>query len=116
MAAAVLDLVGDKIIEQGSFWSIVVTYPGNITGAYFKGEIKKNYGDKAITNFNYNLAYREEDNKTLITFFLNSGQTTKLPIPEDDVLLLYDIKMTLPSKEPIRLIQGRADVSPAVTT
>lgn len=116
MVAAKFDLVADRIIEQGSYWSITLAYPGNITGSFLKGEIKQNLTDKALTTFDFNLTYDSEIDKTLIRISLGSGKTAKLPIPTPDKLLLYDIKLQLLNKEPIRLLQGKADVSPAVTT
>jgi hypothetical protein len=115
MVAQNLDLTGDLIIEQGSYWAIVLQLVGDLTGTTLRGQIKDGYGGKLLADFRYGeFTYDEETNKTQIPVFLNAAQTLQMPVPEAS-LWVYDIKLMMPGKDSLRLVQGRVDVSRGVT-
>lgn len=117
MPAAVLDLDGDLIIEQGSYWSMTLLYPGNVTGSYLRGDIRKNFGGELLARFQFGTGvHSAETNQTSFLCYLNSGTTKKLPIPVGEApYWRYDILFQPPSKEQTRLIQGKVFISPGVT-
>jgi hypothetical protein len=115
MAAQILDLTDELIIEQGSYWAMVLQLAGDLTGATLRGQIKDAYGGKLLADFRYGeFTFDEETNKTQIPVFLNAAQTLQMPVPTDG-LWVYDIKLVIPGKDSIRLVQGRANVSRGVT-
>lgn len=124
MTAANYDLNGDSIIEQGSYWSLTIRHPGNLSGASLRGEIRKDFRSQKLQSFRFSpFTYEAETDKSIATMFLNSGQTQLLPIPdpiEVEGLItpghwLYDVKLIRPGQDPIRLLQGRVYVSPGIT-
>lgn len=117
MPAANLDLDGDRVIEQGSFWMLDILYPGNASGAMLRGQIRKDYGDDLLAEFRSGQAvYDEETNKTRLTILLNASTTAKIPVPNPNEFWRYDVLFTAPGTEPRRLVQGKVYVSPGVTT
>lgn len=116
MPAAVLDLVGDNIIEANSFWSIDVLYPGNMTSSRGRGQIRKTYGGELIGTFRVeNPVYDSNTNQTRFRFSLRSTETEKLPIPGEEEFWVYDIMIGLPSGDFRRVLKGKVSIDPGVT-
>jgi len=114
MTAANYDLNGQAIIEQGAGWSLTLKYPGNVQTGYFRGQIKTDFGGQLIADFrNDPPSYSETNQETTVRFYLNASQTKLMPLPED--FYRYDIIMFPPDHDPIRLMQGKAYVSPGIT-
>lgn len=116
MPAATVDLDGDRIIEQGSYWSLEILYPGNVMGAYLRGQIRKGYGGEAIAELQLlQPDYDEDADKTRFTLFLRAGTTAKMPLPLNGEFWRYDVLLYLPNEDPRRLLQGKVFVSPGIT-
>lgn len=117
MPAAILHLDGQNIIEQHSYWFIRIQYPGNVAGARLRGQIKNSREGELLTEFRFDTGtYDEGTEKTEFLMSLRAFQTSKLPIPEEDELWVYDVLIQLPEQpDPRRLLQGNVNVSPGVT-
>jgi hypothetical protein len=117
MVAAVVDLIEQKAIEQGCLWDAKISYPGNVTGARFKGQIKRDYQSKVIAEFRFGLGiFDAETNKTKFAWFLPSAITKTLPIPNPDEHFVYDVVFYgVNVTEPIRVLRGIVHVSPGAT-
>lgn len=117
MTAATFDLKDDAIIEQGSYWSLTIRYPGNLAGASLKGQIRRDYNGQALQSFRFTpFTYDEDEDKSTALMFLNAGQTQLLPMPATNSgFWRYDVKLYRPGQDPIRLIQGKVFVSPGIT-
>ena len=117
MVAATFDLNNDRIIEQGSYWEMTIKYPGNVTGAFLRGQIRKDYGGDLLAEFRFEQpTYNEESDQTSFPVLLNAPLTKKIPLPEgESPFWRYDLYITLPGKEPKRLLQGKVFISPAVS-
>lgn len=117
MTAANIDLEGALIIEQSSYWEMIIRYPGNATGAFIKGQMKTDFGGDPIINFQSRIPeFDAAENKTSFLIFLNAGQTAKIPVPPLNKFWRYDLLLYLPSKDPFRLVQGKVFVSPGITS
>ncbi len=116
MTAAVLNLTGNFIIEQGSYWELTLSYPGNQINAYLRGQIRKGYNGVVLAEFRYDAPdFNEEEDYTTFKLFLNATQTLKLPIPEEGEEWRYDVLFFDGVNDPIRLLQGSVDLSLGVT-
>lgn len=114
MTAATLDLTGDSIIEQGSYWSLMIKYPGNVETAQIRGQIKENFGGKILASFHFQEPFFDEDiNKTVFLGYLFAAETRKIPVPAQHHV--YDWLMYLENQDPFRLLRGNVFVSPGVT-
>ncbi|MBE9182874.1 hypothetical protein IQ268_30525 [Oculatella sp. LEGE 06141] len=114
MPAAIFDLTDERIVEQGSYWALTIHYPGNVATASIRGQIKTTYGGSTLASFSLETPkFEEETNRTKFVIYLSAAQTTKLTPPVDHYV--YDLRMLIPSKDPIRLMQGKVKVSPGVT-
>lgn len=116
MVAAVLDLEGDRIIEEGSYWSLVIRHPGNLADSFIKGEIKRAYNGERLTQFKFlPIAYDDVSDKSTITLYLTSNDTKKLTVPAE--YWVYDVLLFTPGaiESPVRLLQGKVFVSQGVT-
>ncbi|MBE9179108.1 hypothetical protein IQ268_11100 [Oculatella sp. LEGE 06141] len=114
MPAATFHLRNESLVEQGSFWSVKLRYPGNVVGARLKGQIKKRIGGDLVGEFKFTtVGFLEGANQTEFLMSLGAAVTQKIPMPE--TFHVYDVKITLTGKEPVRLIQGQVEVSPGVT-
>lgn len=116
MVAAALDLSGDRIIEEGSFWSLEVRHPGNLSESFVKGEIKRQYNGERLGTFKtLPIAYDQGSNRSTITIYLTANDTKRIPVPESH--WVYDVLLFTQGviDSPVRLIQGRVYVSEGVT-
>lgn len=116
MVAAALDLVGDRIIEESSFWSLVVKHPGNLSESFLKGQIKRAYNGEKLLDFKFlPIAYDAGLNQSTITIFLSANDTKRLKVPEDH--WVYDVLLFTPGavQSPVRMLQGKVYVSEGVT-
>ncbi len=116
MVAAVLDLNGDRIIEEGSFWNLEIRHPGNIQDSFIKGEIKRAYnGEKLATFRSLPIEYDPVLGKSTITLYLTASDTRRMPVPED--FWVYDVLLFTPGAvdSPVRMLQGKVYVSEGVT-
>jgi|GEM_PF-3779093 hypothetical protein len=116
MVAAILDLNDDRIIEQGSRWEMGLRYPGDVTGASIRAEIRKHHqGELIATIRSLPAQFDEETNQTAFLLFLNAGLTEKIPVPPAGEFWLYDLLIYLPGQEPRRLLKGRVFVDAGIT-
>lgn len=116
MVAAALDLTGDRIIEEGSFWSLVVKHPGNLSESYLKGHIKRAYNGEKLAEFKFlPVAYDAVTSQSTITIYLSANDTKRLPVPPDH--WVYDVLLFTPGavQSPVRMLQGKVFVSEGVT-
>lgn len=116
MPAAILDLNGVYIIEQGSSWSLEILLDGDVTGAFIRGQIKQDYGEESIAEFRLNVpVFDDDNNQTRFRLFLNAGVTAQMPLPPANGFWIYDLLLYVPEQEPRRLLRGKVFVSPGVT-
>lgn len=117
MPAAILDLVGEQIIEQGSFWKLTLRYPGNVEGGRLRGQIRKGFADELLATFQFIAGiYDAELNKTAYEIFLRAQSTESIPVPPAGQFWLYDVLFIAPGQtDPIRILQGKVAVSPGIT-
>lgn len=116
MVAAALDLNGDRIIEEGSFWSLEIRHPGDLTGAFIKGEIKRGYNLEKLGSFRFlPIEYDAVTNKSIITLYLTATDTKRLTVPTE--YWVYDVLLVVPGsvESPVRMLQGKVFVSEGVT-
>lgn len=116
MVAAQLNLDGNRIIEEGSFWQLEILYPGNIQGSYIKGDIKRSHdGDRLATFRQLPIEFDAETGKSSIAIYLTAQDTKRIPIPPDS--WVYDVLLFTQGAidSPVRLLQGLVKVSPGVT-
>jgi hypothetical protein len=116
MPAAIFNLEGQYVIEQHATWKAMLFYPGNVTDAKLRGQIRKSYGDPVLLEFRFGqLTYDSETQKTAIPVFLPVEATRRLPDIPPTQSLVYDILMRTSEGEVIRLVQGIAKVSLGAT-
>ncbi|WOB42973.1 hypothetical protein HNI00_07255 [Thermoleptolyngbya oregonensis NK1-22] len=116
MTAPIYDLNNEAIIEQNSFWELMLFYPGNVSTSSFRGQIRRDFGGEVFANFRFEVRpYDEDANKTPVRVFLSSAETTRIPIPESSQFWRYDIVMLVQGGDRRRVLQGKVYVSPGVT-
>lgn len=117
MPAATLDLVGEQIIEQGSFWKLTLRYPGNVEGGRIRGQIRKDFAGELLASFQFaGGVYNAEQDKTAYELFLRAQSTESIPVPPVGQFWLYDVLFIAPGQtDPIRILQGKVAVSPGIT-
>lgn len=116
MVAAALDLAGDRIIEENSFWSLVIRYPGNIAESFLKGQIKRAYNGEKLGEFRFlPVEYDAISSQSIITMYLTANDTKRIPVPDD--YWLYDVLLFTPGAvdSPVRMLQGKVYMSQGVT-
>ena len=112
MAAGVYNIS----IEQGSTWSLrlsIDSEPGvdkNMTGYTVASKIGKSYYDPAPITMA--TAYVIQ-NQGIFTISLTAAQTNALDAAHEYV---YDVEITSSAGVVTRLIQGRANISPSITS
>lgn len=117
MPSATLNLIGEQIIEQGSYWELTLRYPGNVEGGRLKGQIRKDFKEELLATFRFNTGtYEADQNKTAFKMYLRAQESEEIPVPPQGVFWLYDVLFIPPEKnDPIRILQGYVNVSPGVT-
>lgn len=116
MPATTLNLTGENIIEANSYWSIDVLYPGNVTPARLRGQIRKAFGGELLADFRFAPpTYDEVADKTRFPVFLRSADTEKIPVPSSGSTWVYDLLIQLPTGDFKRILQGTVAVSPGAT-
>lgn len=116
MTAAIFHLTGDRAVEQNAQYRIVFTYPGNVTGANIRGQIRKDYGGDLVGEFRQTQpTYDSETDKTTFTVGMDSRQTDKIPVPPTGQFWVYDLRIRPSGGDNIRLLRGNVEVLPNVT-
>lgn len=117
MVAAVVDLIGSSAIEQNSLWESKITYPGNVVGLRFKGQIKKDYNSKPLADFRFGLGvYDAVNDETNFDWFLPSSVTKTLPATKPAEYFVYDVVVYfLNQNEPRRQLKGIVEISAGST-
>lgn len=116
MPAAIFNLEGQYVIEQHATWKAMLFYPGNVTDARLRGQIRLSFDSPILIEFSFGqLTYDSETNKTMIPVFLPVQATRRLPDIPPTQSLVYDILMRTSEGEVIRLVQGIAKVSLGAT-
>lgn len=116
MVAARLDLTGDRIIEEGSFWGLTVQHPGDLTGVTAKGVIKASYDGPQIVAFKtIPIVFNEAMNKSEIFIYLTAQDTRRIKPTESHYV--YDVLLVNPGAldSPSRMLQGIVHISQGVT-
>lgn len=127
-----LDLKGELAIRQGIPYSMTIRYPGNITGATIRGQIRKGMGGALLSNWTIGaLSYDAVSDRTIIPASLSSAQTQGYPYPLNDPLLgkheadqglpvpprgtfwVYGLEGDLAGAR-FRVLQGKVEVDPEV--
>lgn len=116
MTAAIFDLTGDRAIEQSSQYRLTFTFPGNVTGANVRGQIRKDYNGEFVGEFRMaQPSYDPETDKTTFIVGLDSRQTDKIPPTPEGVYWVYDLRIRPSGGDNIRLLRGNVEVLPNVT-
>jgi hypothetical protein len=132
MAQTQLDLKGSYAIRQGMPYTLTIRYPGNITGAIVRGQIRKGIGGALLANWAIGaLTYDAVSNYTTMTASLTTAQTQGYPFPLDDPIVaahrtdqglpmpprgtfwVYGIEGELNTNR-FRILQGKVEVDPEV--
>jgi hypothetical protein len=88
MAQTQLDLKGNYAIRQGMPYTLTIRYPGNITGAIVRGQIRKGIGGALLANWAIGaLTYDAVSNYTTMIASLTTAQTQGYPFPLDDPIV-----------------------------
>ncbi len=112
MAAGVYNIS----IEQGSTWSLrleIDSEPGvdkNMTGYTVASKIGKSYYDPAPISMNFQYINQSEGR---FNISLSAAQTNALDAAHE---YIYDVEITSSTGVVTRMIQGRASISPSITS
>jgi hypothetical protein len=116
MTAALFNLTGDRAIEQNAQYRITFTYPGNVSGAVLRGQIRKDYGGELVGEFRMTQpSYDSETDKTTFVVGLDSRQTDRIPVTPPNTYWVYDLRIRPSGGDNIRLLRGTVEVLPNVT-
>lgn len=112
MAIVNVDLVGGFAINPGYEWRLNIYYPGNVPTLALWGQIWQSYTpESGIAKFTFDRPQFEQPlNRTRITAVLNSFTTRGLE-PTEGGFYVYEIRSTLPGKQPIALLAGKVHVN-----
>lgn len=112
----VFNLTGRYAIRKGQRYQMTMRYPGNIVTAIagLAGQIKTRAGGLLIAAWSFDTPiYNVAQEKTEITAFLPWEVTSG--IPAGVVSGAYDLEMTIQGFGPIRLVQGKVELSEEIT-
>lgn len=116
VATKVVNLTGDLAIQQGSKFSMLIRYPGNIVdgGVTFAGQLRTRPGGKLLTSFQFATpVYNASIGKTEILATIPAASTSAIT---DGILHgSYDIEMTVEGYGTVRLFPGKFEIDPEVT-
>lgn len=118
MTAATFDLTGEYAIEQNAQYLLTFSYPGNVTTAQIRSQIRKGYAPaELLAEFRVysQPIYDADTNKTTFTIGLDSRATDRIPVPEDGQFWLYDLRIRVSGADNVRLLKGQVEVLPNVT-
>lgn len=112
MAIVNLDLVGAFAINPGYEWRVTLFYPGNVVNISLWGQIWGSYLPEAgLTKFTFERATFDQSlNRTRIPVVLSAFQTRSLE-PTEGSYYVYEIRSTIPPKQPIALLAGKVHVN-----
>lgn len=112
MAIVNLDLVGAFAINPGYEWRVNLYYPGNAVALSLWGQIWQSYLPEAgLTKFTFERAtYDQPLNRTRIPIVLSSFQTRSIE-PTEGGYYVYEVRSSLPGKQPIALLAGKVHVN-----
>jgi hypothetical protein len=115
MPAAIFNLTGQHIIEQGVPYTLLLRCPGNLVGAVVSSQICKTSGGELLATFTVGeLIYDATIAKTLISLTLSATQTQGIPVPLPSEHWRHDVLIDI-GGEMLRVQQGKVHVSPGVT-
>jgi hypothetical protein len=114
MPAAIFNLTGQHIIEQGVPYTLLLHYPGNLVGAVVTSEIRNLAGELLAAFTVGDLVYDPAIAKTLIPLTLSATQTQSIPVPLPSEHWRHDVLIDI-GGEVLRVQQGKVHVSPEVT-
>lgn len=106
-------------LDQGSYFYrklsfALDTVPTNLTGYTFRGQARRNYGDKnAAFTFSFTVL-NQGTNPGEVDWKIEATETEGLKLTESTVFV-YDIERVNPSGKPERILQGTFTVSPEAT-
>lgn len=115
MALVNLDLTGSFAISQGYEWRLALYYPGNVINAAMWGQIWSAYEpDAGLARFTFERAiYDDENKRTKIPVVLSSFVTKNLE-PTGAGFYVYEIKLSLISRNPQPVLAGKVHVLPTI--
>lgn len=109
-----LDLTGSLAVNRGYDWQATLLYPGNVSLATFRGQIRESYtAETELAAFRFSAVYDQPTNQTRILMALYTSQTSELPAT-DGTFWIYDVKFSVLGKTPELLLRGHAQVNPTL--
>lgn len=106
-----LDLTGALAINRGYDWAATLLYPGNVSLATFRGQIRESYAaESELAAFRFSAVYDAPTNQTRILMALYTSQTAEIPATDAN-FWIYDVKFSQLGKTPELILRGQIQVN-----